>query len=205
MSGDGYFFDLKRLKGLGIKLSEKAMLYIARDLQSGVSRILKKNTQKKPNSLPGQPPLLSDADSPLKTLVAFNLDKRTLSLKVGPMIFRDSKGRKSSPAPNVLEKGGTAIAHVTEYRTIVHKRKSRPKWFVNEAAKKRAKASTGWKVWHNDHKYIINKPVHVAPRPFVSTVFKKYLEQDGVRKAIMRARGQTWKKGYDSKLTWNFK
>ena len=198
----GYYFDAGILRGISVLLARKALEYAARDLQQGIRRVMKRQTKKFPHSKPGEPPRLSGVDSPLKKLVAWNVDEKALSLKVGPMIFKDSKGNNTSTVPHILEKGGTAIAHVTEFRNIVHKKKLRPKWFTNDDAKKRAKGSSGWKIWYNDNTYTVNKPVQIKPRPYVAPQFKRYLEGDGIRKALMRAHGQTPKKGFDSKWSW---
>ena len=205
MAEAGYFIDLKRLMFLGEKLSTKTMRYIAIDLQNGIRATLKvRNRAGKGNhSRPGEPPLVETGKSPLKTLVQWNLDERKLNLKVGPELFKDSKGQDlANPVPKVLERGGRVITHVTEYIDVVKRHYRRPKWFLSNASRKRAMRSTGWKKWHDDHKYTVNKPVTIAPRPFVSVVYDKYFHGDGVRRALKRAKGQIPKKGFDTGWKW---
>ena len=200
----GYYIDRKLLKGLSDEIAVKALTYIGRDLQQGIKRQLKSNSKKNPHSLPGQPPLVHGATtSPLKRLVNFVVDEKKKTVVAGPMVFEQSKSDSEKPVPNILERGGTAIAHVVEYRNTFNRRfRMVSERWKSKASRKRGLSSDGFRAWKNKYKYEVNKPVLILPRPFVSPTFQRYLDGDGVRKAIMRARGLTKKKGYDSAWSW---
>lgn len=176
---------LKRQKRIG----DKALVFIARDLRSKMRNRLKIQTKKNPHSKPGESPKIDTTKSPLKTLIHYSIDKSTGKIYVGPMRFRDSK--TTSTVPSILEKGGTTIAHIKEFRPEVLNRVSRRQpgktYFSTPVKRKRAQQSERYKEWRRNSFHTVNRPVHVKARPFVEVTLKEYIDADGPAKALKRA------------------
>lgn len=184
----GYKFDRNKVIRSANRRSRKALEFIARDLQQQIRRKLKRQTKKQPHSRPGEPPRIETPQSPLKKLINYAITDN--KVYVGPMIFKDAKGKQSSPVPSILEKGGRSIAHVTEFRNIVKRRIAydRYGWYKSEAARRRALQSAAYKQWKRNNTYEVNRPVRIQPRPFVRATYNEYMRAGGIAKAIKRAK-----------------
>lgn len=60
-------------------------------------------------STPGQPPKVRSSGSPLRQLVAFEVDLDKERVVTGPMIFAGTKLRSSKPLPQLLDQGGSYV------------------------------------------------------------------------------------------------
>lgn len=178
---------LRRQKRIG----NRALLFIARDLRKKMRDRLHRQSQKNPHSKPGESPLVDTGKSPLKTLIHYSIDKSTGRVFVGPMRFRDSKTKTSSTVPHILEKGGTAIAHVKEFRPEVLNRVSRRQpgkmYFSTPAKRRRAQQAERYKEWRRNSFHVVNRPVVIKPRPFVEITKIEYMQSGGPAKALKRA------------------
>ena len=201
------YIDKELLKGLADSIVEKVLDYIGKDLQKGIQSMLKKAKKSQPHSKPGEPPKTLSSNSPLKNLINYGIDKENMSVVSGPMIFEDSKNKGDSPVPHILEKGGDTRTEISEFYNVVKRNfLGRDHYFKSRRRALKALKSEGFRAWRREwrrnHQNRLEKIIHIAPRPFVQPVFDLYLRGDGVKRAIMRAKGQTATKGYDSKWAW---